>query len=231
MGRVNHLQQFYVPFDAEAFIAQHKDCPPDVVLLQKLWKLVTPVAYWREELITQNDGAVLVLGDGSLWVESCYVSKGLAQCSRATILALTIGPSLPDFARKASLDGRLYEAAVADYLGSHGVELFADTFCAYLQQQAIPKGLYSTLRYSPGYGDWGLSAQKEVFAFLEGCQNKIRLDDSHMMEPVKSITAIVGWSSQWQKPEYPLGEHNAFCNGGHNCAACVTWACRKGQKK
>ena len=231
MGRVNHLQQFYIPFDAETFIAQHKDCPPDVALLQKLWKLVAPVAYWREEPITQNNGDILILGDNLLQLESCYVSKGLAQCGRATIMALTIGSALPEFATQASLEGRLYESAVADYLGSHGVELFADAFCAYLQQQAVPKGLYATLRYSPGYGDWALSAQPKVFAYLNGCQNKIQLSDNYLMTPVKSITAIVGWSDTWQKPEYPKGDHNAFCNGGHNCAACVTWACRKGQQR
>ena len=231
MSTVNHLQQFYIPFDVDDFIVRHKDCPKDAPLLRKLWKLVRPAVFWREDVIVQNDGASLVLGDGALSVESCYVSKGLAQCKRATILALTIGEALPAFAIEAANEGRLYESSVADYLGSHGVELFADAFCAYLQQQAIPKGLYATLRYSPGYGDWALSAQPEVFAYLNGCQNKIQLSENYLMTPIKSITAIVGWSHVWQKPEYPKGEHNAFCNGGHNCAACVTWACRKGQRR
>lgn len=227
MGTVHQLQQFHIPFDAENFMQTHKDCPQDLPLLQKLWKMVQPAAFWREELITNNDGTTLTLANHVLSIESCYVSKGLAQCKRATILALTIGPALPLFSAQAAQDGRLYEASVADYLGSHAVELFADAFCTYLQQQAIPKGLYATLRYSPGYGDWALSAQKDIFAFLHHCQNYIQLNALYLMEPVKSITAIVGWSPEWQKPEYPRGERNAFCNGGHNCAACVTWACRK----
>ncbi|MBO5140618.1 MAG: hypothetical protein J6B76_08215 [Peptococcaceae bacterium] len=227
MGTVNHLQQFHVPFDAEQFIQSHKDCPQDVPLLDALWKMVHPAVFWREELIAENDGVCLRLYHNTLCVQSCYVAKGLAQCSRATVLALTIGSALPQFAANAAAEGRLYEAAVADYLGSHAVELFADAFCAYLQQQALPKGMYATLRYSPGYGDWALSAQPDIFQFLNGCRNKIQLSENYLMEPVKSITAIMGWSDKWQKPEYPHGEHNAFCNGGHNCAACVTWACRK----
>ena len=232
MGMINQLQQFHIPFDAESFVQSHKDCPQDVLLLQELWQLVHPAAFWREEVIASNDGEQLVLANEALRVDSCYVSKGLARCNRATVMALTIGEALPRFATQASADGRLYHAAVADYLGSHAVELFADGFCAYLQRQAIPKGLYATLRYSPGYGDWALSAQPDVFAALNHCktnnQAKIRLSDNYLMEPVKSITAIIGWSHEWQKPEYPHGEHNGFCNGGHNCAACVTWACRKG---
>jgi len=227
MGIVNYLQQFHISFDAETFMQSRKDCPQDLPLLNRLWQLVHPAVFWREEPIAANDGDCLVLKDHVLCVQSCYVAKGLSDCSRATVMALTIGSALPQFAANAAAEGRLYEAAVADYLGSHAVELFADAFCAYLQQQALPKGLYATLRYSPGYGDWALSAQPDVFQFLNGCRNKIQLSENYLMEPVKSITAIVGWSDKWQKPEYPQGEHNAFCNGGHNCAACVTWACRK----
>ena len=109
--------------------------------------------------------------------------------------------------------------------------LLAESFCQYLQQQLLARGLYPTLRYSPGYGDWALEGQTAVFAFLDGCQGEIRLSENYLMEPVKSITAIVGLSHQWQQPVYPAGERNGFCNGGHNCAACVTWACRKGRKR
>ncbi len=226
---MHHLQKFHIPFDAEQFIAGHADCPNDPQLLNELWKLMTPLAFWRDELIQSNDGDVMILGDTALSIASCYVCKGLAQCKKATIMALTIGPALPDEARRAAANGELYRSSVADYLGSHAVELFADAFCDYLQQQALPRGQYTTLRYSPGYGDWALDAQPKVFAFLEQCKGQIQLSSNYLMEPVKSITAIIGWSSQWQKPEYPRGEHNAFCNGGHNCAACTTWACRKGK--
>ena len=229
MGNVHHLQKFFVPFDVQQFIKNHADCPDDPELLQELWRKVTPSVFWRDEVISGNDGDVLTLGNGSMSIASCYVCKGLAQCSRATVMALTIGPWLPDEARRSAQEGSLYRGTVADYLGSHGVELFADAFCQYLQQQNLSKGLYATLRYSAGYGDWALSAQPDVFAFLDQCGNQIQLSDNYLMEPVKSITAIIGWSDQWQKPEYPRGEHNAFCNGGHNCAACVTWACRKGK--
>ncbi len=229
MSMVHHLQAFHVPFDAEQFIASHADCPNDPQLLQELWKLVKPTAIWRDEAIQNNNGDTMILGSDDLSIASCYVCKGLAQCNKATMMALTIGTALPNEARRCAEHGQLYRSTVADYLGSHAVELFADAFCSYLQQQALPRGLYATLRYSPGYGDWALDAQPGVFAFLDNCKGHIQLSENYLMEPVKSITAIIGWSNQWQKPEYPRGEHNAFCNGGHNCAACTTWACRKGK--
>lgn len=230
MGIVHHLQQFHLTFDAKTFIASHHDCPDEPELLQELWQLVAPAIFWREEPISSNDGEQLVLGNDELRIASCYVCKGLQQCKRATVMALTIGPALPDEARRAAEAGQLYRSAIADYLGSHAVEQLAEAFCQYLQQQTLSRGLYATLRYSPGYGDWALAGQPDVFAFLNQCRGQIQLSDNFLMEPVKSITAVIGWSNQWQKPEYPRGEHNSFCNGGHNCAACVTWACRRGRK-
>ncbi len=230
MSVVHHLQQFHIPFDVDAFMSGHKDCPDDKPLVQELWQKVTPSVFWREESISRNDGDRLVLGQDALQIDSCYVCKGLAQCNKATMMALTIGSGLPDEARTAAQQGQLYRSAVADYIGSHAVEMLAEAFCQYLQQQALPRGLYATLRYSPGYGDWALTAQTDVFRFLNHCKGQIVLSENCLMEPIKSITAIIGWSSQWQKPEYPKGEHNSFCNGGHNCAACVTWACRKGKR-
>ncbi len=230
MGTVHDLRRFYLPFDADAFIAAHADSPQDPALLRELWRLVAPRLFWREEAIRANDGGVLVLGDGVLTVESSYVCKGLAQCRRATVIAVTIGAALPDEARRAARAGELYRSAVADHLGSHAVELLAETFCRELQRQALSRGLFATPRYSPGYGDWALEAQPQIFSFLEQCRGAITLSENNLMEPVKSITAMVGWSDRWQAPEYPQGEHNSFCNGGHNCAACVTWACRKGAR-
>ena len=78
MGAVHHLRQYRLPFEAEAFIAAHKDCPDDAALLQELWTLVQPRIWWREEPVQSNDGMQLVLGKQSLQIDSCYVCKGLA---------------------------------------------------------------------------------------------------------------------------------------------------------
>ena len=54
MGSVNQLYRFHVPFDAEKFMQSHKDCPQDLQLLEKLWQLVQPTAFWRDAAIAEN---------------------------------------------------------------------------------------------------------------------------------------------------------------------------------
>ena len=227
MSGVQHLSHYHLPLQVEKFMAKVKECPHEPQMLEELWRLAKPFIFWREEAITSRTKDELVLGNGELTIPSIYVAQGLAECQRATVLALSLGQALPQEAEKCAAQGELYRSSVADLLGSHGVEMLAESFCSYLQQKALASGRFATLRYSPGYGDWALAEQVKVLAFLDNCQGKIQLSENYLMEPVKSITAIIGWSNQPQRQEYPQGEHNGFCNGGHNCAACTTWACRK----
>ncbi len=48
-------------------------------------------------------------------------------------------------------------------------------------------------RFSPGYGDLTLLAQKDIFAVLDcGKRIGLTLNDSLLMSPSKSVTAFVG---------------------------------------
>ena len=54
-------------------------------------------------------------------------------------------------------------------------------------------GVSLTMRYSPGFGDLSLENQKKVFALLNPQKYiGVTLNDSLLMSPSKSVTAIVG---------------------------------------
>lgn len=230
MSGVHFLQSFAPDFSWQRFVEATPGVAADEAMIGELWRLARPQVVWRDGEITARDDCRLTIDEGALTIDSAYVAQGLAQCQRVTALAVSLGPALPEAASRDLHDGALYRGTIADMLGSYGVELLADDFCAYLSAQALPRGQYATLRYSPGYGDWPLTAQRQLVAYLDCPQLPLYLTEHDMLEPVKSITALLGWSAVWQKPQYPSGHHGSgFCNGGHNCAACTTWACRKGR--
>ena len=69
-------------------------------------------------------------------------------------------------------------------------------------------------RFSPGYGDLPLSLQRDIFRVLD-CPRKIglTLNESLLMSPSKSVTAIVG-----------LGHpRESSCSGG--CNQCSKTDC------
>lgn len=57
-------------------------------------------------------------------------------------------------------------------------------------------------RFSPGYGDLPLSAQREIFAVLDcGKRIGLMLNDSLLMSPSKSVTAFVGIGGEMKQKQ------------------------------
>lgn len=78
-------------------------------------------------------------------------------------------------------------------VGTERVERLCDTFCDHMRMEYDNEGLWIRPRFSPGYGDLSLELQKDIFKALD-CPRRIglTLNDSMLMSPTKSVTAIVG---------------------------------------
>ena len=80
------------------------------------------------------------------------------------------------------------KALFLEAVGNERIEALCDVFC----------GEYANARprFSPGYGDLPLDLQKDIFAALD-CSRKIglTLNQSLLMSPSKSVTAIMGLKS------------------------------------
>ena len=126
-----------------------------------------------------------------LW-ESRDLSDRLLGCERAVILAATVGLA-PDrgllrYGSREPLRGLLCQA-----IGAERIEALCDCFCEELRREAAGKGLFTLLRFSPGYGNLPLGIQRDIFRLLD-CPGKIglTLSESLLMSPSKSVTAFVG---------------------------------------
>ena len=120
-------------------------------------------------------------------VESKDIAKNLCGCKEAFVFAVTLGHGTERFLSKMS---RLSAAEffVYDAIGS----ALAESVCN--EAEKIIKGdIKCKPRFSPGYGDFPLSVQKDVLS-LAGAERLlgITLTDTCLMIPQKSITAILG---------------------------------------
>ncbi len=116
------------------------------------------------------------------------ISEALGNCKRVVIFAATVGIGIDRLiARYASVAPS--KALLFQAIGAERIEAFCDGLCNELAQEIAP--LKS--RFSAGYGDFPLSAQKDIFRLLD-CPKQIglTLTDSLLMSPTKSVTAIVG---------------------------------------
>lgn len=137
-------------------------------------------------------------GDGfrlagtALELSGATAGRMLAGCGRAVLLACTLGARF-DAKLLAAQARDMAKAVLLDALGSAFVEAGCDELEGEIRA-ALP-GLYLTDRFSPGYGDLPLALQPEICAALDvGRRLGVTVTPSLLMNPVKSVTAVIGLS-------------------------------------
>ena len=96
---------------------------------------------------------------------------------------------------------------VYDAMGSEIVEAVSEKVQAVIKAEADKKGLKITNSYSPGYCHWGVADQQKLFSILGKNPSGVSLTDSSLMNPVKSISGLIG-----------IGKNVAFHD--YECSLC-----------
>ena len=146
----------------------------------------------------------------------------LAGCGQAALLACTLGARFD--AKLLALQARdMAKAVIYDALGSALVEAGCDE--AERELAGRFPDMHLTDRFSPGYGDLPLALQPRLCAALDAERRLgITVSQSLLMNPVKSVTAVIGLSD-FPQPARIRG--CACCNlretctirkGGSTCA-------------
>ncbi len=142
------------------------------------------------EFDLQIDGTVLALGFAK--TDSISLSKNLQDCERVILFAATVGLGIDRLITRYT---RVSPARALCFgaIGAERIESLCDALCQQLAKDCENQGLILRPRFSPGYGDLPLSLQRDIFDAL-GCSQRIGLflNESLLMTPTKSVTAIVG---------------------------------------
>lgn len=124
--------------------------------------------------------------------ESASLQKNLDGCDRVILFAATVGIGIDRLITRYT---RLSPARAVCFgaIGAERIEALCDVFCAQMCAEYEQQGMTLRPRFSPGYGDLPLELQREIFRVLD-CARQIglSLNDSLLMSPTKSVTAIVG---------------------------------------
>lgn len=133
---------------------------------------------------------------GAFCADTKALAKNLKGCGRAVLFGATIGAGADRVIAKYN---RLSPSAavVAQAAGAAAIEEWCDLFCSRLSERFAGDGQYLRPRFSPGYGDFALECQREIFRVLD-CPRKIglALTDGCMMTPSKSVSAVMGISGE-----------------------------------
>ena len=124
---------------------------------------------------------------GFMKTDSKTVKKCLEGCESVIVFAATVGMETDRLIAKYSVTSPA-RALIFQAIGAERIESLCDTFCADMGKDKI-----ITPRFSPGYGDFPIETQRDIFSMLD-CPRKIglTLNESLIMSPSKSVTAIIG---------------------------------------
>ena len=140
--------------------------------------------------------------------KSRNLGKNLAECKEIVLFAATVGLEIDRLIAKY---GKLSpsKALIFQAIGAERIESLCDIFCNEIKREYI----HTAQRFSPGYGDFPIEVQKDIFRTLEPHRRiGLTLNESMMMTPSKSVTAIIGIGGGCGKAE-------------QNCSCCDKTDC------
>lgn len=117
----------------------------------------------------------------------------------------TAGEGFEAFMQQVKEEGDMVKLYLTNEIGSMIAEKTADRMEELLQDQLTPKGLHRTNRFSPGYCGWGVNEQPKLFRLFPPEPCGIRLTDSCLMLPIKSVSGVIGIGHIVKRLEYTCG--------------------------
>jgi hypothetical protein len=148
----------------------------------------------RNFSVDVNEGSFL-FENSSFFADKKMVSQ-LSNSAGAVVFIGTAGSAIGEASQKLMADGELMEGYILDLLGSVIVGAAIEKIEKVLFQELKLNGFHLSNRYSPGYCGWPLTEQKKLFSLFPDNHCGIRLTDSCLMDPVKSVSGIIGFGSK-----------------------------------
>ena len=120
------------------------------------------------------------------------LKKNLKNCESVVLFAATVGLEIDRLIARYSRISPS-KALMFQAVGTERIEALCNMFNKEIKERMHLHGKHTRPRFSPGYGDLPLELQQSIFKALD-CPRKIgiSLNESLLMSPTKSVTAIIG---------------------------------------
>jgi len=135
----------------------------------------------------------------------------LKRSEQIAVFVCTAGKGIEQWSQQMMPDDPL-KGFIANILGSVVVETAIDAIQQKLSDEMQQAGLKITNRYSPGYCGWATCEQHKLFELLPKENCGIRLTESALMLPIKSVSGFIG-----------IGAHVRF--NPYTCQICDAESC------
>lgn len=177
---------------------------PDYTDIIGGYRIISEIQLTEENHSLQAEGVLFNVGN--------QVYKYLHNAGKAAFFVCTAGAKVSNRSKKLMTEGFMLEGYICDVVGSTIVEKAMDIIQQKLTTEMNEEGLNTTNRYSPGYCEWNVQEQHKLFSLFPENFCGIKLSETAVMEPVKSISGAIG-----------IGEEVSY--NAYVCHACTSVNC------
>lgn len=152
--------------------------------------------------------------EGGIRFSSGSISKYIKGSSHIVIFLVTVGEKIENAASELTKGKEALEGYLLDRAGSFAVESLAQAVENKIRKDYSMLKKSVSRRYSPGYCDWPIEEQHILAKILNFSKIGVSLNESCMMTPKKSISAIVA-----------IANKGVFTEQGSTCEICEKKDC------
>ena len=178
----------------------YHDAQPDKATQQETATILKEVSQWlrpRFSYFVVNKQPDFEMGN--------IILRQLRGSEAFALFICTSGLEFETYQHRLKEQGDMVRVFIADALGSVIAEKCADQMEKALQESIDKLGWKHTNRFSPGYCGWHVSQQQLLFPLFQGHTCGVKLTDSSLMVPIKSVSGIIGLGEKVRKLEYTCG--------------------------
>jgi hypothetical protein len=178
----------------------YHDAQPDKATQQETATILKEVSQWlrpRFSYFVVNKQPDFEMGN--------IILRQLRGSEAFALFICTSGLEFETYQQRLKEQGDMVRVFLADALGSVIAEKCADQMEKALQESIDKLGWMHTNRFSPGYCGWHVSQQQLLFPLFQGHTCGVKLTDSSLMIPIKSVSGIIGLGEKVRKLEYTCG--------------------------
>jgi len=144
-----------------------------------------------DDILFDNSSSSVTVNKLTFNVQKIIFTQ-LKKSESIALFLCTAGAEIGIRSRRAMQERDFLRGYIYDVVGSNIVEAAADLMQAELGKSMLGSGKMITNRYSPGYCGWDVGEQHRLFDLLPDNYCDVRLTESALMDPEKSISGIIG---------------------------------------
>ena len=178
----------------------YHDAQPDKATQQETAMILKEVSQWLRPQFSY-----FVVNKQPDFEMGNIILRQLRGSEAFALFICTSGLEFETYQHRLKEQGDMVRVFIADALGSVIAEKCADQMEKALQESIDKLGWKQTNRFSPGYCGWHVSQQQLLFPLFQGHTCGVKLTDSSLMIPIKSVSGIIGLGKKVRKLEYTCG--------------------------